>query len=92
MLSIFQVKCVNKSTSYLGHKGVVYNLKAKEFNTSGPLGGIKNDLCIGTRPDPFLQAICQIKIMVNIFHLRGILLSILVFMHCHEKVHHIIVL
>ena len=32
------------------HDSAAYNFKVKEINTSGQLGGVKNDLCIGTRP------------------------------------------
>ena len=35
-----------------------YTKRAKEINTSGQLGGVKNDLCNGTTPDPiFLRAL-----------------------------------
>ena len=37
------------------HDSVAYNFKVKEFNTSGRLGGVKSDLCIGTRPDPLFS-------------------------------------
>ena len=39
---------------FLGHKGTVHNLKAKEFNTFDQLRGVKNDLCIGRRSDQTL--------------------------------------
>ena len=40
---------------FLGHEAFAYNFKVKEFNTSGQLGGVKNDLCIGMRPDPLFS-------------------------------------
>ena len=50
-----QIKRVSKSTPFLGLKAVAYNFKVKELNTSGQLGGVKNDLCTGARPDPLFS-------------------------------------
>ena len=47
----------HKSAPFLGHEAVAYNLKVKKFDTSSQLRGVKNDLCIGMRPDPLLWAL-----------------------------------
>ena len=44
-----------KSTPFTGHETVAYNFKIREINTSGRLGGVKNDSSNGTRPDPLFS-------------------------------------
>ena len=54
-LLIVAVSCPRKGVDLFMHSTCLYTKRAKEFNTSGRLGGLKNYLCMRTRRDPLFS-------------------------------------